>query len=73
MGVREMSLFNKELKERIKLLEYENDIINKKIEAIEKCIKVLGYRPQLLVKPRIIKEYSYEDIGYHGLKRKYRS
>lgn len=63
-------MFNKKLKERIELLEYENSILLYKIREIEKQLKY----PILPMQPfsRKIREGEARPLGYENLKRKYR-
>ena len=62
-------MFNKKLKERIELLEYENTILSYKINEIQKQLKY----PILPIYPfsRKIKE-GKRSLGYEELKKKYR-
>ena len=59
----------KSYKERLKLLEYENEIFLKKIQAIESHIK-FQVRPKSFF-PTLIREDGW-DLSYDTLKKKYR-
>lgn len=61
-------IFFKSLKERIKLLEYENEVLANKILEIEKQLKPLKPKPP---HPRIIREDGW-DLSYDTLRKKYR-
>jgi len=61
-----MILFKK-TRERIKLLEYENEILSRKMEEIEKQILIAPLFPF----PIIIREDGW-DLSYDTLKKKYR-
>ena len=60
--------FNRELKERIKLLEYENYLLSNKIKEIEKQLKPI--MPAFPF-PRLIREDGI-DLSYNYLRTKYR-
>lgn len=60
--------FNRELKERIKLLEYENYLLSNKIKEIEKQLKPI--MPSFPF-PRLIREDGI-DLSYDYLRKKYR-
>lgn len=60
--------FNKELKERIQLLEYENYLLSAKIKEIEKQLNPIApIRPF----PKLIREDGV-DLSYNTLRKKYR-
>tara|TARA_B110000503_G_C6903056_1_gene311557 strand:+ start:225 stop:437 length:213 start_codon:yes stop_codon:yes gene_type:complete len=61
-------IFNKELKERIKLLEYENELLMKRLMWIEDKVKT-SHPP--ILHPRIIREDGW-DTSYEVLREKYR-
>ncbi len=62
-----MVLF-KNLRERIKLLEYENQILAHKIKALEKYI---NYQVPSLTFPTIIREDGW-DLSYDTLRKQHR-
>lgn len=62
-------MFNKNLKERIKLLEYENTILLYKINEIQKQLK--HPIPPIYPFSRKISE-GKKTLGYEELKKKYR-
>ena len=62
-------IFLKRIKERIKLLEYENEILFEKIESLEKLSKHKP-KPEKLF-PRLIRDGGW-DLSYKTLKKKYR-
>lgn len=61
-------IFNKEYKERIRLLEYENRILAYKIAEMEKQLKPVKPIPPF---PLIIRQDGW-DLSYKTLKNKYR-
>ncbi len=65
-------MFNKELKERVKLLEYENEILAHKIDSILHP-KEKGMHKKL---PKVLKSnmyYGNGEMNYRTLRMKYRS
>ena len=63
-----MILF-KNLRERVKLLEYENEILARKLQELEKHIK---YKvPHQFTFPRIIREDGW-DLSYDTLRKRHR-
>lgn len=63
-------MFNRKLKERIKLLEYENRILSYKIREIEKQLSK-PLKPMFPF-PEMIKEGG-GDLSYEALRKKYRT
>jgi hypothetical protein len=61
-------MWNRELKERIKLLEYENYLLSNKLKEIEKQLKPI--MPSFPF-PRLIREDGI-DLSYEHLRKKYR-
>jgi hypothetical protein len=64
-----MILF-KNLKERVRLLEYENEILARKVKALEEHIKDFKAQPQP-PHPRMIREDGW-DLSYKTLRKKHR-
>ena len=56
-------------RERVKLLEYENEILARKIQALEKHIKYQA--PPQFPFPRIIREDGW-DLSYDTLRKRHR-